>query len=199
MHWWENGWSVTMEEHLASLMTQWWLWLDKKSLLAMIDPRDTRIYLLYLLLYNAWRSLSVLMLHSELKLMILKFKDYFWRDQPMRSGYWNLTNERTEFDYELIKQLIPRFKITHLCNFLDLYKYQDSHYFQKSQLSCSSLHYIYFPKFQVSSWKRKVLLDCWLQLTWCKLWNNKLIRQNLRIKDLSYSLNLRIKIIRKCT
>ena len=66
--------------------------------------------------------------------MILRVEDYLSRDQPMSAGYWNSTNERTESDYLMIKQLIPRFKITCFCNFLDLYKYLDSHYFQKSQL-----------------------------------------------------------------
>ena len=51
-------------------------------------------------------------------------------------------------NYIMIKQLIPWFKITSLCNFLDLYQNRCSHYLQKSQLYILVFIKYIFPSFK---------------------------------------------------
>ena len=55
---------------------------------------------------------------------------------------------REQNRYVMIKQLIPGFKITRFCNFLVLYKYRGSHYFQKSQLYVKVYIKYIFPSFK---------------------------------------------------
>ena len=140
------------------------------------------------------------------KIINLWVADYLWRDQPMRSGYWSSTNEIgvLEFDqnvnwtvYLRMKQLIPEFKITRFSNVVFLYKYS-SLFKNHNKMFKSNIKYI-FPIVSSFILKKKCITKLLIGWHDAWLWINKLIRQNRRIKYLSCSLKLQIKIIRKCT
>ena len=61
----------------------------------------------------------------------------------MRAGYWNTTNERTEPNYVMLKQLIPGFKITCICNFVDLYNTQVHIFFKIHNYMFKSILYVF--------------------------------------------------------